>query len=98
MGYSCTVSANDTLEKIERIVCKGPVSNSWKHKSEEFFFEVDKSVQDGGISGKIYRILKNPVDPKITYVRDGSFRINDNGMIKHFPHITRSARRLVELR
>lgn len=83
MGYSCSATAHETLEKISEMIgsIPGP-KNQWKNGDKSYFYEIGKENYDGAITGSIWRI------ESLYGKRVGSFRIENDGTVTRFPYLT----------
>ena len=83
MGWSCTVDADKTLEKIQTF-CKKltGISNEWIKDGDKYFFDIGKEQKDGSITGNVYQIIDRNMAVKI-----GFFKISANGKIISFPKL-----------
>lgn len=86
MGYSCTARARFTEEIIQerfRHANSGNVFSTDGGKTT-FFTERGREQDDGAITGNVYANLPNGMARKV-----GSYRIDSDGKIIRFSHISK---------
>ena len=94
MGWSASVKACHTLDLIEDALRKGGyyTNGVWSYGGKEYFYELGREREDGGIRGSIYQLL-----PGGTYcVRRGTFAIAPDGRILRFPYLPPEVRKAVK--
>ena len=89
MGYSCTQSAHNTLEKTLANIHKGMPdvgSNTWINNGQKFFYDRGREQADGSITGSVFvfidTIIMDNGDVTGHCRRFGSIKILANGQVK----------------
>ncbi len=94
MGYSCSTKAANKLEAMfKRKVTGCKSNNGWiGTKGYYCFYERGRENSDGAITGSVYRSdagnEKSAESGNFRCHFIGSFRIEPDGTIKRFPHLT----------
>ena len=95
MGYSCTAKAGyakDALIIQLQVGFDKQTSNGWKNGLLEYFYEIGREQPDGAITGSIYR----HGGEGSSCVRAGTFRIEPDGKIHHWPTATKAMKQTAQ--
>lgn len=94
MGYSCSTKAGNKLEAMfEKDVTGCKSNNGWiGTKGYYCFYEIGRENSDGAITGSVHRSdaknEKSAGSGNCRCYKIGSFRIEPDGTITRFPHLT----------
>jgi hypothetical protein len=79
MGYSCTQTAYQTLERY--FSGDDSMANTWRHNGQRYFYERGRENDDGAITGTVYQWRESDNLAR----KVGSFRIEPDGRATRAP-------------
>lgn len=92
MGWSCTDRAGRVRKKVEELcILDTGMTNTWTKDGRRFFFEVGRENADGSITGTVNELIDYDGAKKIAR-RRGGFKIDWDGELVRFSHLTPSMR------
>jgi len=100
MGYSCTAAAALVLDQIRDMQVQSatlqgvekPTSNGFYQNGKcVAFWESGREQNDGAITGSIWKMM-----PDGWCRRNGTFRIEADGVVTRFPHVSKAMRDMAQ--